>query len=192
MESATQPCVTAPVQYESIPHLPIAGSAAIAGGPAFADISPLAELQVSSTLYDADGRPETLIHAPDNRTTIVYNANGQVSETINALGGRTTNLYDSKGRVQEVIDFTVGATKPDLTLMLHVPLAVSEQRRKNRPCVRDRFEEADRAFFERVEQGFRELAKADSVRIRWIDASQPIDAASTDIWKACGELRLFI
>ena len=30
-------------------------------------------------------------------------------------------------RVQEVIDFAVGDTRPDLTLMLHVPLAISEQ-----------------------------------------------------------------
>ena len=86
-------------------------------------------------------------------------------------------------RVQEVIDFTVGDTKPDLTLMLHVPLAVSEQRRKNRPSVRDRFEEVDRAFFERVEQGFHELAEADPRRIRLIDATQPIPVVSAEVWK---------
>src|SRR6185436_9698499 len=46
-------------------------------------------------------------------------------------------------RVQQVIDFAVGDTRPDLTLMLHVPLAISEQRRKSRSSsVRDRFEEA--------------------------------------------------
>lgn len=88
-------------------------------------------------------------------------------------------------RVQEVIDFAVGDRRPDLTLMLHVPLAISEQRRKSRSSApaRDRFEEADRAFFERVEQGFRALAKADPARIKWIEATQPIEVVAAEIWK---------
>jgi dTMP kinase len=86
-------------------------------------------------------------------------------------------------RVQQVIDLAVGDTRPDITLMLHVPLAISEQRRKARPsAIRDRFEEADRAFFERVEQGFRALAKSDAARIKWIDAAQPIAAVAAEIW----------
>jgi len=87
-------------------------------------------------------------------------------------------------RVQQVIDFAVGDTRPDLTLMLHVPLAISEQRRKSRPsAIRDRFEESDRAFFERVEQGFRALAKADPARIKWIEATQSIEVVAAEIWK---------
>ena len=87
-------------------------------------------------------------------------------------------------RVQQIIDFAVGDTRPDLTLMLHVPLAISEQRRKTRPsAVRDRFEESDRAFFERVEQGFHALAKADPTRIKWIEATQTIEVVAAEIWK---------
>jgi len=87
-------------------------------------------------------------------------------------------------RVQQVIDFAVGDTRPDLTLMLHVPLTISEQRRKSRSStVRDRFEESDRAFFERVEQGFRALAKADPARIKWIEATQSIEVVAAEIWK---------
>jgi dTMP kinase len=88
------------------------------------------------------------------------------------------------GRVQQVIDFAVGDTRPDLTLMLHVPLAISEQRRNaRRSATRDRFEEADRDFFERVEQGFRALAKADPGRIKWIEATQPVEVVAAEIWK---------
>ncbi|HKQ36687.1 MAG TPA: dTMP kinase [Verrucomicrobiae bacterium] len=88
-------------------------------------------------------------------------------------------------RVQQVIEFAIGDTHPDLTLMLHVPLAISEQRRKSRPStVRDRFEESDRAFFERVEQGFRALAKADPARIKWIDATQSIEVVASEIWRS--------
>jgi len=85
-------------------------------------------------------------------------------------------------RVREIIDFAVGDTRPQLTLMLHVPLAISEQRRKNRPT-RDRFEESGRAFFERVERGFRALAEADPARIKWIDATQPIPAVTEELWR---------
>jgi dTMP kinase len=86
-------------------------------------------------------------------------------------------------RVQQVIDFAVGDTRPDLTLMLHVPLSVSEQRQQKRSSSRDRFEEAGRAFFERVEQGFHALAKQDPARIKWIDATKPIDLVAAEIWK---------
>ena len=87
-------------------------------------------------------------------------------------------------RVHEIIDFAVGDTRPHLTLMLHVPLAISEQRRKSRAAApaRDRFEESGRPFFERVEQGFRALAEADPARIKWIDATQPIPAVTDQLW----------
>ena len=83
-------------------------------------------------------------------------------------------------RVREIIDFAVGDTRPHLTLMLHVPLSISEERRKTRSA--DRFEQAGRAFFERVEQGFQALAKADPTRIKWIDATQPIETVTALVW----------
>lgn len=85
------------------------------------------------------------------------------------------------GRVREVIDFAVGDTHPDLTLMLHVPLSVSEHRRRDR--ARDRFEQSGREFFERVERGFRALAEADPARIKWIDATRPIEAITDALWR---------
>src|SRR5687767_10089834 len=50
----------------------------------------------------------------------------------------STTAYQGYGReldlkkVSEVIDFAVGETRPDLTLLLHVPIEVSEARRKSR------------------------------------------------------------
>lgn len=96
--------------------------------------------------------------------------------------GRGLNLT----QVRDVIALAVGETRPDLTLWLHVPIAVSEARRKGRdqkhPAVRDRFEEADRAFFERVEQGFREIAQAEPQRVRGVDATASIDTVESVIW----------
>jgi len=105
----------------------------------------------------------------------------------------STTAYQGYGRqlkldlVKSVIDFAVGRTRPDLTLLLHVPPEVSEARRHARQSAnagpRDRFEEADRAFFRRVEHGFEEIAKAEPGRVRVVDATQSIEAVHDDIWR---------
>src|SRR5438552_2034453 len=103
----------------------------------------------------------------------------------------STVAYQGYGRgldlklVQSVIDFAVGETRPDLTLLLHVPVAVSESRRKGREGepIRDRFEESDRAFFERVEHGFLAIAKAEPRRVKVIEATASIQRVSAEIWK---------
>ena len=92
-------------------------------------------------------------------------------------------------QVQSVIDFAVGETWPDLTLLLSVPIEVSEQRRAQRSTaiqpVRDRFEELDRDFFRRVETGFREIANANPGRVKVIDATQTIECIHEVIWGWC-------
>jgi len=80
----------------------------------------------------------------------------------------STVAYQGYGRgldlqlVHTMIDFAVGSTRPDLTLLLHVPIEVSEARRGSRASTnRDRMEELDRTFFERVEKGFAAIAAAE-------------------------------
>ena len=89
--------------------------------------------------------------------------------------------------VNAIIHFAVGPTRPNLTLLLAVPVDVSERRRASRtetaPPVRDRFEEEDRAFFYKVEAGFRCQAALDPDRIRVIDASLEIDQVEAQIWR---------
>ena len=91
-------------------------------------------------------------------------------------------------RIRQIIDFAVGPTHPDLTLLLMVPVSVSEERRRLREAgaakLRDRMEEADRGFFERVEQGYLALARDDSKRIRLLDATQSIETVAHGIWTA--------
>ncbi len=107
----------------------------------------------------------------------------------------STIAYQGYGRgldlaaVRNVIDFAVGDTRPHLTLLLEVPVEVSEARRHARvaanpsPALRDRLEEADRAFFERVHRGFQAVAAAHPDRVRVIDANRPIADVSAAIWK---------
>lgn len=90
-------------------------------------------------------------------------------------------------RVQSAIDFAVGETRPTLTLLLHVPLAISEARRRARlpesGLTRDRMEEAGRGFFERVEAGYRAIAAGEPARVKWIDATRSREEVSAAIWK---------
>ncbi|HAM71577.1 MAG TPA: dTMP kinase [Verrucomicrobiales bacterium] len=97
--------------------------------------------------------------------------------------------------VRGVIDFAVGETRPNLTLLLWVPLEVSEARRRSREAsspggvgVRDRFEESDRGFFQRVEQGYQAIEAATPGRIRRIDATQSIEQVQADVWEAVSRL----
>jgi dTMP kinase len=94
--------------------------------------------------------------------------------------------------VNKIIAFAVGETRPDLTLLLHVPLAVSEARRVTRQAlegkVRDRMEEADRAFFERVEAGFQAIATQEPGRVRVIDSTGTLDEVAGRIWEAVARL----
>lgn len=104
----------------------------------------------------------------------------------------STVAYQGHGRgldlklVESVIAAAVGETRPDLTLLLHVPLSVSESRRLSRQnsqsAPADRFEESDRAFFERVERGFQAIATTEPKRVLVIEASRDIESIAADIW----------
>jgi len=110
----------------------------------------------------------------------------------------STVAYQGYGRqldlcaVRAVIDFAVGDCRPDRTLLLQVPLEVSEQRRAARKAraggPRDRFEEADRGFFERVNAGYAAIAADEPERFRVIDASAPIDEVQAAIRERVSEL----
>ncbi|HTI99546.1 MAG TPA: dTMP kinase [Dongiaceae bacterium] len=105
----------------------------------------------------------------------------------------STTAYQGYGRqldlglVQTMVDFAVGDTRPQLTLYLHVPPEVSEERRRSRqatlPFVRDRIEEADRAFFERVARGFDAIAAAEPRRFRRLDATGSLEQVGAAIWE---------
>lgn len=107
----------------------------------------------------------------------------------------STIAYQGYGRqldlkmVQTIIDVAVGNTRPDLTLLLEVPAEVGEQRRLARQFTlaleiqRDRIEEADRSFFERVAKGYTAVAAAEPERVRLVDADGTTQEIRARIWK---------
>ena len=98
----------------------------------------------------------------------------------------STTAYQGYGRgldlalVKSVIDFAVGDTRPNLTLLLHVPPEVSAERLRSRqsilPFIRDRMEEGDRNFFARVAKGYEAIAAAEPDRVRVVDGTGPIES----------------
>jgi dTMP kinase len=105
----------------------------------------------------------------------------------------STTAYQGYGRgldlalVKRVIDFAVGDTRPNLTLLLHVPPEVSAERLQSRqstlPFVRDRLEEGDRFFFERVAQGYEAIAAAEPNRVRVVSGAGAIEVVCENIWE---------
>ncbi|MEI6197052.1 MAG: dTMP kinase [Verrucomicrobiota bacterium] len=105
----------------------------------------------------------------------------------------STTAYQGYGRqldlekVKTVIEFAVGETKPDLTLLVHVPAEVSAERLRSRqetlPFVRDRIEESDRKFFERVAHGFGVIAATEPERVKLINGAQAIENVFAAIWE---------
>jgi dTMP kinase len=105
----------------------------------------------------------------------------------------STVAYQGYGRgldlafVKHLNDFAVGDTRPDLTLLLQVPPAVSAERQRSRqstlPFVRDRMEEADRKFFERAAKGYQAIANAEPSRVRVVNGTDAVETVCARIWE---------
>ena len=99
-------------------------------------------------------------------------------------GGRGLSL----ARIQAVADFTLEGFAPDLTLLLDVPLAISQARlQENRQL--DRFEREAAQFHERVRAVYLDRAHREPQRIRVLDANRPLADIQTDIARILEALR---
>ncbi len=81
----------------------------------------------------------------------------------------------------------LGPLRPDLTLLLDVPVEIGMQRAKHRGEL-DRFESEQRVFFERVRQAYLKRAQQEPGRYVIIDASQPLQDVQKHIERALTSL----
>ena len=104
-----------------------------------------------------------------------------------------TYAYQSGGRglpaghVRTLEDFVQGDLRPDYTLLLDCPVDVGMARADQRG-ERDRIEQEQAAFFERVRQTYIQLAAESSGRYRIIDAGRPLDEVEAQLVEACQAL----
>ena len=73
-----------------------------------------------------------------------------------------------------------GAFRPDLTLLLNVPVAVGLARAGKRGAL-DRFEQEQVEFFERVRICYLDMAREHAARYRVIDAARPLDEVQCEL-----------
>ncbi len=90
-------------------------------------------------------------------------------------------------RIAALEQWVQGELRPDLTLLLDLPVATGMARisARGRP---DRFEREDPAFFERIRACYLQRADAEPGRFRCIDASAPVEAVSAQVLDAVGAL----
>ena len=91
-------------------------------------------------------------------------------------------------KVQKAIDLAIDGSKPNLTLLLDIPLSVSQTRVSDRLQstgeIQDQFDESGTKFFERVLDGFHILAKAEPARFRIINGDKSADNVTEEIWNS--------
>tara|TARA_B110001452_G_scaffold105874_1_gene87723 strand:+ start:269 stop:907 length:639 start_codon:yes stop_codon:yes gene_type:complete len=73
-----------------------------------------------------------------------------------------------------------GSLRPDLTLILDIPVEIGLKRASTRSDP-DRFELEQVEFFERVRRGYLGIAEQDPDRCKLIDASQPLEQVQSQI-----------
>ncbi|HEY2686190.1 MAG TPA: dTMP kinase [Steroidobacteraceae bacterium] len=108
-----------------------------------------------------------------------------------------TYAYQGGGRgmdvrgIAQLESLVQGARRPDLTLLLDVPVeqALARARARNGASVEDRFEREKLDFFVRVREMYLRRAKDEPARFALIDASAPKDAVTMRMLEALKERR---
>ena len=96
-----------------------------------------------------------------------------------ALGAVDAALIEALERV------VVGDARPDLTLILDVPVEVGLVRASNRrgAAAADRFEAESGGYHDRLRQAFLGIAEREPNRCAVIDAGRDADAVEADVWR---------
>ena len=84
------------------------------------------------------------------------------------------------GLIAQLEQLVQADLRPDLTLILDIPVEIGLKRASQRSTP-DRFEREQTEFFERVRQGYLSIATGSPERCVVIDASQPLEDVQRDI-----------
>ena len=104
----------------------------------------------------------------------------------------STTAYQGYGRgldlemVKTINKTATQELKPDLTVLLDLPVEVGLARKRAKR--QDRFEQEEIAFHQRVREGYLKLATSDPQRWLVIDATQPKEKIAQIIWQRVSQL----
>lgn len=84
--------------------------------------------------------------------------------------------------IEKLNDLAVNAAIPDLTILLDVPVSIGIERRVKSRKSKDRLDLQEKSFYERVANGYRELARKYPRRYVVIDATKTIETVASEVW----------
>jgi len=100
----------------------------------------------------------------------------------------STTVYQGVGRkipaeaVTFINRFAIGGCLPDLTLVIDLDPRIGLERARGRELF-DRMENLSLEFYQRVRQGYLDLAQREPGRVKVIDGSQPIATVWSQVWE---------
>jgi len=128
--------------------------------------------------WDAVGEALLLVAArSDHVARLIAPSLAQGIWVVSDRFADSTLAYQGYGRGLALEDlamlhrFALGSFSPDLTVILDLPAETGLSRAAARGSVGDRFERLDRAFHERLREGFRKIAADNTARCVLIDGS---------------------
>lgn len=92
----------------------------------------------------------------------------------------SSTAYQGYGRrldienVEKINDISSGGLKPDLTIIVDIPVETAVSRLKSAGKLTDRIESENKEFFEQVRQGYLQLATRQKDRVKVVDGSDDI------------------
>ncbi len=137
-----------------------------------------------------DGITEALLHFAarrDHLRTTVWPALKRGAWVISDRFADSTRAYQGYGHglehamIERLYDVAVGDFRPDLTLVLDLPIDEGLARAAARRGTETRYENLPIEFHQRVKAGFLEIAKREPKRCVVIDAGQDIDTLAATI-----------
>jgi dTMP kinase len=148
------------------------------GGSAGAEAVRRMLLAGETTHWDAIGEALLLVAARrDHVTSLILPSLAQGIWIVCDRFADSTLAYQGYGRGVDLEQlamlhrFAVDDLAPDLTVILDVSVDIAASRAASRATPKDRFERLDRAFRERLRQGFCRIAERDPGRCVLIDAA---------------------
>lgn len=146
-------------------------------------------LVLDPQLTGLDARAEALLMAADRAqhvAEVVRPALAAGRDVVTDRFSHSSLAYQGRGRglpldeVRLLSAWATGGLWPDVVVLVEVPERVARQRRQ----ASDRFEHEERAFHQRVADGYRELAAQEPERWRVVDGTGTVEEVADRVWHA--------
>jgi dTMP kinase len=143
-----------------------------------------------------DATTEALLHFAarrDHLVKTVWPALKRGEWVVSDRFGDSTMAYQGYGHglgrdaIERLYDVTVGDFRPDLTLILDIPVDAGLQRALARSGSETRYERMDIEFHRKLRQGFLDIAAREPQRCRVIDAKGTVDQVQAQLRAAVAQ-----